>query len=144
MNYIIREALIDDYNDIYIINRNSLGYEYPLDKTKRQLEIILSSNSHKIYVASSNNIVIGYIHLVDHYVSYFDHIKNVLAIAVNNDYKRQGIGSALMKKGEEWAKETGAVGVKLLSSEFRPDAHEFYKKQGYLFKKNQLNFQKNF
>ncbi len=82
--------------------------------------------------------------MVDHNVSYFDHLKNVLAVAVKNDFKRMGIGSALMEKGEEWAKETGAVGVKLLSSEFRPEAHEFYKNIGYKFKKNQLNFQKIF
>ncbi len=144
MDYVIREALIDDYKDIYSINRDSLEYEYPLDNTKRQLEIILSNNSHKIYVAVFNNKVIGYVHLIDHYVSYFDHIKNVLAIAVDDEYKRQGLGTALMKKAEEWAKETGAIGIKLLSSEFRPDAHKFYKKQGYIFKKNQLNFQKIF
>ncbi len=144
MNYYIREATIDDYNDIYLINRDSLGYEYPLNKTKDNLKIILSDKKSIIFCAVCDNMVIGYIHLVEHNVSYFDHLKNVLAIAVHNDFKRQGVGSALMKKGEQWAINTGAVGIKLLSSEFRTDAHEFYKSQGYIFKKNQLNFQKLF
>ncbi len=37
MNYTIREANIDDYMDIYIINRDSLGYVYPIEKTKDNL-----------------------------------------------------------------------------------------------------------
>ncbi len=144
MDFIIREAIVDDYKDIFVINRDSLGYEYPIDKTKDNLYNLINDENNKIFVAVYENKVIGYIHLIDHNVSYFDHLKNVLAIAVHNDFKRQGIGSSLMNKGEEWAKETGAVGVKLLSSEFRPEAHEFYKSIGYKFKKKQLNFQKLF
>lgn len=58
-----------------------------------------------IFVADNGEKVVGYIHLVNYDVIYTDNFKNCLGLAVDNDYKRKGIGSALLKQGEEWAKK---------------------------------------
>lgn len=65
-----------------------------------------------------------------------------LGFAVDNDYKRMGVGSALLNKGEQWAKESGAVGIRLCSGIEREDVHKFYKAQGYIENKLQKNFKK--
>lgn len=35
---VVREVTIDDYKDIWNLNKNALGYDFPLEKTKTQLE----------------------------------------------------------------------------------------------------------
>ena len=43
---------------------------------------------------------------------------------------------------EQWASETGAAGVRLVSGGSRADAHAFYRHCGYVDGKEQLNFKK--
>lgn len=97
-----------------------------------------------IFVAESNNKVVGYIHLVNYDVIYADNFKNCLGLAVDSDYKRNGIGSALLKQAEIWAKENGAVGIRLCSGIEREKAHQFYQSQGYEVTKIQKNIKKIF
>ena len=79
-----------------------------------------------------------------HCVRYADNFKNCLGLAVDNDYKRNGIGSALLKQAEIWAKENGAVGIRLCSGAERVNAHKFYESQGYEVTKLQKNLKKIF
>lgn len=143
-NFIIRKAQISDSNDIYHINKTSLGYDYDFEKQKKKIEAVLNDDSQVIFVADIRNKVVGYIHLTNYDVIYTDNFKNCLGLAVDNDYKRNGIGSALLSKGEEWAKENGAVGIRLCSGMEREKAHEFYLAQGYICNKLQKNLKKMF
>lgn len=54
-----------------------MGYEYPVDKTKNKLEHLLKSDKDKIFVATVQSIVVGYIHANDYDVIYAPHMKNV-------------------------------------------------------------------
>ena len=95
-------------------------------------------------MAETDNKVVGYIHLVNYDVIYADNFKNCLGLAVDADYKRNGIGSALLKQAEIWAKENGAVGIRLCSGAEREGAHKFYISQGYEITKIQKNIKKIF
>ncbi|MEQ2876371.1 GNAT family N-acetyltransferase [Enterococcus asini] len=68
--------------------------------------------------------------------------KNILALAVAKDYQHQGIGRTLLQGIEQWARTTGAAGVRLVSGEERIEVHEFYAACGYQRKKKQVNFRK--
>ena len=142
--FIVRRAVISDIEDIYYINKTSLGYEYDLEKQKNKLRMILDDNMQVVFVADNGNKVIGYIHLVNYDVIYADNFKNCLGLAVDNDCKRKGIGSALLKQGELWAKENGAIGIRLCSGIERENAHKFYFANGYKENKIQKNLKKNF
>ncbi|MEG0711801.1 MAG: GNAT family N-acetyltransferase, partial [Niameybacter sp.] len=85
---------------------------------------------------------IGYVHANDYDVIYAPHMKNIMGIAVSKQYKRQGVGKALLEAVEEWAKKTGASGVRLVSGETRSGAHTFYRYCGYEGEKRQINFKK--
>ncbi len=144
VSFIIRKAVVSDAEDIYYINKTSLGYDYDLDKQRNNLEAVLNDNTQVIFVADIGNKVVGYIHLTSYDVIYTDTYKNCLGLAVDNDYKRIGIGSALLKQGEIWAKENSAVGIRLCSGIERENAHEFYLSQGYIENKLQKNLKKVF
>lgn len=143
-NFIVRRAVVSDAEDIYYINKTSLGYEYDLDKQKAKLEMILNDSTQAVFVADIGNRVVGYIHLANYDVIYADNYKNCLGLAVDNDFKRMGIGSALLKQAENWAKENGASGIRLCSGIERENAHKFYKSQGYTENKTQKNLRKIF
>ena len=141
-SFIIRQGVISDAEDIYYINKTSLGYDYDLDKQRKNLEAVLNDKTQVIFVADIGDKVVGYIHLTSYDVIYTDTYKNCLGLAVDNDYKRMGIGSALLKQGEKWAKENGAVGIRLCSGIERENAHKFYLSQGYIENKLQKNLKK--
>ena len=144
MEFEIREATIADADEIYILNRDEMGYEFPVEQTKEKLIKLLSNSSDKIFVAVAENKVVGYVHANDYDVIYAPHMKNIMGIAVSKDYKRNGIGVALLQFVENWAKQTGASGVRLVSGESRTGAHEFYRHCGYVGGKKQINFKKIF
>lgn len=143
-NFIVRQAVISDAKDIYYINKTSLGYDYDFEKQKAKIQAVLNDSTQVIFVAETNNKVVGYIHLVNYDVIYADNFKNCLGLAVDNDYKRNGIGSALLKQAEIWAKENGAAGIRLCSGVEREKAHQFYQSQGYEVTKLQKNIKKIF
>lgn len=138
----VRECALTDCESIYLISKNDLGYDFPLEKTAKRLEMIFKSDRDKIFVAEIEGKVIGYIHASDYEVIYAPSMKNILGLAVNANYRRLGAGKALLAAAENWAKETGCEGIRLCSGAQRKGAHEFYKKCGYTCSKEQLNFKK--
>ena len=44
MEFEIREAVISDAEAIYILNRDELGYDYPLEQTKKLSEFTVKQN----------------------------------------------------------------------------------------------------
>lgn len=71
-------------------------------------------------------------------------MKNIMGIAVSENYKRQGIGHLLMEAVETWARNTNAKGIRLVSGVTRTGAHEFYRHCGFSSNKEQKNFNKMF
>ncbi|MCD7906497.1 MAG: GNAT family N-acetyltransferase [Clostridium sp.] len=144
MIFKIRECNIGDADAIYELNHSEMGYEYPLDKTKDKLSYLLNSKSNKVFVATTENRVVGYVHANDYDSIYLPPFKNIMGIAVMSDCKKKGIGKALLFAVEAWAKETGACGIRLVSGAERTSAHQFYRCCGYDGGKQQINFKKIF
>lgn len=135
---------MQDYKDIVLLNKNQMGYEYPVEYTKKQLEQIMNDSNHKIYIAVVADKVVGYVHANNYDLLYSPHLKNIMGIAVSSDYKRNGIGKMLLDKIEKWARDTGAYGIRLVSGSTRAGAHAFYMNCGYIGSKEQKNFKKIF
>lgn len=140
INVTIREFTLDDAEEIYLLNKNGLSYDYPIEKTKQKLSIIKSLSTNKIFVATIDNQVVGYIHASEYECSYSDSLKNILALVVNENYRKQGVGKKLMLAVENWAVNTNSIGVRLVSGFNREIAHKFYQQCGYTLRKEQKNF----
>lgn len=141
---IVREAVLSDREPIYRLNCEELGYDYDLESTCRRFSLLLHTNGHKIFVAQRNGAVVGYIHADDYDLVYSDPLKNIMGIAVCKSAQRQGVGRLLLDAVEEWARGSGAAGVRLTSGMSRTGAHAFYAACGYENRKDQKNFIKTF
>jgi GNAT superfamily N-acetyltransferase len=53
------------------------------------------------------------------------------AVVVDEKFRGRGVGAALLRYAEEWARQRGAQRVSLTSALRRTRAHEFYKTHGY-------------
>ncbi len=140
----IRQCEVTDAPAIQVLNAMEMRYDYPLDKTREKLQQLLQSGADKIFVAVVEGAVVGYVHANDHDVIYAPPMKNIMGIAVLSDYKKKGIGRALLAAVENWAQKKEAAGVRLVSGAKRTAAHDFYRHCGYGNERQQLNFKKMF
>jgi len=139
----IRQATTSDIPAMNELFRKDLGYaECTLEIVENQFAG-LDNSREAVFVAEAeddSSHIAGVIHVEKYNVLYFPTMANILGIAVSADFRRQGIGSALLKRAEEWASENGASSMRLNSGESRKQAHEFYRAQGYIDDKKQLRF----
>ena len=65
-------------------------------------------------------------------------------IAVDPEYREHGLGHELVAAVENWARESGASGVRVNAADTMNDALTFYKSMGYNYIRTQYNFRKMF
>lgn len=140
----IRCACLSDAGAICHLNSRAFGYEFAPEATRRRLEVILNKTTDMIFIAEADGRVVGYAHAADYECTYSEALKNLLAIAVDESARERGAGRALMAAVEDWARESGAIGVRLVSGFNRVGAHKFYTALGYADRKDQKNFIKYF
>ena len=139
----VRKIEITDYPEIHTLN-GELGHECSIEKVKDRIEYITENTKDVILVAQQGNEVIGYIHGSPYELLYSDSLINILAFVVKEKYRSIGIGSRLLSYLEDWSKENGYCGIRLVSRFERIDAHRFYLNHGYINRKSQKNFIKMF
>lgn len=153
----IRHAAASDIPAMNELFQKDLGYaECTLEIVEKQFAG-LDNSREAVFIAEAESTdasggspdvtsddrlfrIAGVIHVEKYNVLYFPTMANILGIAVAADFRRQGIGSALLKRAEEWARENGAGSMRLNSGESRKKAHEFYRALGYIDDKKQLRF----
>ncbi len=146
MSYNVRLATEADAQRIYEIDRVSLGYDSPLEKTRQRLSAILTRETDRVFVVcrDSDGFMAGFLHAADYEVLHMDSMKNILSLAVDPDFQGCGLGRMLLNSAEGWAKACGCVAVRLVSGDNRVQAHAFYLHCGYVLRKTQKNFIKYF
>jgi GNAT superfamily N-acetyltransferase/ADP-ribose pyrophosphatase YjhB (NUDIX family) len=141
---LIRPANINDAEGIQKINKLALGYDFSLSDTTAMLSKILSKSNDIIFVVEDKDIIAGYAHGSDYDCTYMLPLKNIMAMGVLEEYRGNGIGRLLLSAIEDWARNDGCSGVRLISSLYRTEAHEFYLRCDYFNRKDQKNFMKLF
>ncbi len=143
MKYIIRPAAAGDAPALCRLNREEMGYDYPLEDTARRLLHLIASPTDALLVAESDEGILGYVHAQHYELLYAPPMKNIMGIAVSSAHRRKGIGKALLERVEQLAREDGCSMVRLVSGASRTQAHEFYRTLGYGGGRAQLNFKKS-
>ena len=139
---IIRTAETGDAYSISRISCMELGYECSEEFVLKRLNR-LDSSKEAVFAALEDGMAVGFIHAEIYELLYYEPMVNILGIAVSSAYRRRGIGKALMKKAEEWAKKSGINIIRLNSGAVRKDAQEFYRSTGFDAEKEQICFTKS-
>ena len=136
MSCYIRQCQIDDVEDIYQLNKEEMGYDYPIELTAKKIMALCQSSCDRIFVAEESGKVIGYVHANNYDTLYFGHMKNIMGIAVSSLHKRHGIGSLLLAEVEKWAHEDNAIGIRLVSGGMRKVLMNFIVRMVIFTRKN--------
>jgi GNAT superfamily N-acetyltransferase len=110
-----------------------LGYPNTVQDMKARFKRIEALPGYGLFVAkSAEGAVIGWAQINQEAEAILNEAKAELtALVVDEKYRGQGIGSALLKRAEEWAKGNGLALIRLRSSNHREGAHRFYLREGY-------------
>lgn len=120
-----------------------LGYDFDMDQVLVNLKEIYKTGRDVIFVAvNDNDNAIGYLHLSPYILIYYQRAVNILGLVVSESYRNFGVGKMLLNEAEQWARINNFGVIRLVSSDYRHDAHRFYLKNGYIHHKTQINFKK--
>ncbi|MGY3765812.1 GNAT family N-acetyltransferase [Vagococcus vulneris] len=142
----IRPLTVRDAADIYLLNREQLGYDLTLPRTTEKLTALLTDTQHHFLLGfedTATNQIVGYVHAEVYDTLYSDTLFNVLALAVAKSHEKQGIGKTLMTALEQEAINRNYEGIRLNSSVSRKEAHRFYEALNYDNNKEQKRFIKH-
>ncbi len=121
---VIRRAEEEDIDDVYVVELRSFDNPYP----EIYLRILFNLTPY-FFVASCNNVIIGYIIAVPQERD----ICHILSIAVDPSHRRKGIGTALLRKTLEEC-ETRGYRITLLEVEYTNfPAQMLYASQGFRY-----------
>ena len=140
----IRKCMISDSKRIHELCSEMLDFDYPDDKFEQNLRKLMGTPGNLVLVAENNQKLVGFAHATDYNVIYGDPMKYISAIAVDEPYRRYGVGEALLKEIDRWAVETGANGIRLYSGAERSAANAFYRAHSYELVKTEYQFKKDF
>lgn len=145
MNTNIRRCMISDAHDIYELCREELGYDFSEEQVEHNVRRLIGSPENLLMVAvDSDDKVIGFIHANNHDPIYAPPMKDIIAIAVAPEFRHHGLGRKLITAVEEWARATGAKGVRANSDIRQKNALAFYKSMGYEYIRSIYNVRKMF
>ncbi|MBQ8111084.1 MAG: GNAT family N-acetyltransferase [Clostridia bacterium] len=142
MNINIRRCMISDTHPIYELCHAELGYDFPEAQVESNIRRMMGEANNLLLVAEARGEVVGFIHAHNHEPVYAPPMKSVVALAIKPEFRKQGLGHMLVASVEDWARETGAAGVRVNSNENMNDGLRFYKSMGFEYIKTQYNFRK--
>lgn len=147
--FIIRLAEEKNIPLLAEIFKNDLGYSDCTEETVRSQFAKLNPERETVFIASLSNsnsenesAAVGVIHVELYNTLYFPTLANLLALAVNSEYRKTGIVTALLKAAEKWAVLHGSSYMRLNSGIDRVNAHRFYQNRGYNIGKDQKRLMK--
>ena len=139
----IRKAKIEDVDKIEELLHDVLKLHHDLRPdlfkdsgskyNKEELIKLLDDDNYNIFVATIDNIVVGYIFTIIKITSSnnLNKIKTLYIddLCVNSNYQNQHIGTKLLEKATDFAKEIGCYNITLNVWENNQKAIDFYKNE---------------
>ena len=143
----IREINISDAQEIQKICKTALGYDVDISTVRNQINKLSCDNKNHIlavYEDENTKKVIGFVHAQVYESVYSDTGLNILGLAVDPDFRGNGVGKKLIGYIEKYAMDNGTSFIRLNSADHRVEAHKFYENIGYKSDKLQKRFIKYF
>jgi len=127
----IRRAKQSDVPDITLLARE-LGYRCKESDIRERLFRISRKKDHLVLVCvDDNRKAIGWIHAFIRTILQDRISVEIEGFIVTRRHRRNGVGSLLLEKMEEWATSHGISEISLGTNIKRKSAHTFYYKRGF-------------
>lgn len=137
----VRPATADDASALADLV-TQLGYPSRSERVAIRLRR-LQPPGQGLLVAEVGGSVVGMAHVNRWATLLLDDAAEIVALAVDNKWRGQGIGRALLQAGEAWAMEQGCHTLHVRTNVVRRRAHEFYFHNGFQHVKTSLTLVKN-
>ena len=145
MNFKIRRCMVSDAKHIYELCRISLGYDFTEQQVEANVRRLIGSSENLLMVAvDEDDECVGFIHASNHDPVYAPPMKDIMALAIYDEYRHKGIGKQLVAAVQDWAEKTGAHGLRVNSGIEQKSAVVFYKSCGFEYIKTNYNLRKMF
>lgn len=147
MEFSVREANHKDYEglcniftEVDVFHREALPHIFREPdgptRTKEFISNIIADENSALFVAESNNQIIGVVHIViresrDIPILVPRKYAVIDNLAVKKEYRRSGIGKSLVEKAQQWAMDKEITQIELNVWEFNKGAIAFYETLGY-------------
>ena len=119
-----------------------LGYPAPVPDFMRRLPAVLDDSTQTLLVAGAEGAPVGVAHLGRLTLLEADGYAQLLALVVDEAYRSNGLGAALVAASESWARSQGCATLTVRSNVIRTRTHAFYERLGYTRVKSQHTFKK--
>jgi ribosomal protein S18 acetylase RimI-like enzyme len=137
----IRPARSGDAADLARL-AGQLGYPATAGEMEARLGAVLSSPGRAAFVAEAGSAVVGWIVVEDRPLLQSERAAEIEGLVVDEERRRSGVGAALMRGAESWARNRGLTSIRVRSRIARDGAHEFYRGLGFRDVKTSLVFEK--
>ncbi|HVV95634.1 MAG TPA: GNAT family N-acetyltransferase [Rhodanobacteraceae bacterium] len=116
-----------------------LGYPASRRQIATRLAGVEAETSARVIVAEdAEGRVIGWLHVAARAQLTEDSCAEILGLVVAERSRDAGIGAALVRAAEAWARSEGCAGIRVRSRDTRERAHRFYERHGFARVKSQL------
>ena len=133
----LRRARLEDAAEIARL-MTELGYPIEAAEILPRLQALLVHPDHLVTVAAGPNDHLSGVIMAEHRaLLLFGSQVEIMGLSVGADARRMGVGRALVKAVEDWARQFGSHKIVVRSNVLRPESHPFYEKIGYERKKTQ-------
>ena len=138
----VRNVRTEDAQALARICKTALKHETDSDTIRQRIRELSLNDFYYIAVYENDNDhrVLGFIQAERYNLLYAGNGWNVIALAVDPEARRQGIGTKLLNALEEKASDDQYTFIRLNCNIIRKEAHAFYQSMEYICDKTQKHF----
>jgi GNAT superfamily N-acetyltransferase len=126
----VRAARHEDAAEITRLS-TLLGYPDGVAELGKRLSLLLDRPADAVFVAQGETTLAGWIHVAEEVHVVSERRCDILGLVVDEHARGRGIGRALVRAGEAWARERGLTRVVVRSNVARTGSHPFYERLAY-------------
>lgn len=120
-----------------------LGYPTDVPEMRERFARIRAQNIGAVLVAvDAASTVVGWTHVVERFHLEDEPFVELAGLVVDENIRGAGVGAALLRAAEAWARVQGHDRLRVRSNVVRGRAHAFYVREGYVERKRQAVFEK--
>lgn len=131
--YTIRDSKPEDFEQVFTLMHQLWGNDVPgVDEMKSDFLEYIESDRDFCFCAEKDGQITGFCSAnIRKSMQFPGEMLYIDILIVREGFRKKGIGTLLMRKAAELARELECRAIQLDSGFQRKGAHEFYKKQGF-------------